>query len=143
MNLIRQQDFLGIAQQLKKDYMSIRNIKASSTHITKIVSKISLPEVKTLIQTPLSILLYELSVNYPRYEVSCDGGCTIVADTKTYTDTNPIVETSNGFVYLTLPPFENALAVKNLEISSISGGLVRIDNYARKSYAGILWNSFR
>lgn len=143
MNLIRQPDFASIAQQLKKDYMSKRTISASSSSINKILSKIPLSEVKTLIQTPLSILLYELSVNYPRYEVSCDGGCSISADGVVYTDPNPIVETSNGFVYLTLPTFENALAVKTLEIASVSGGLVRINNYARKSYAGVLWNSFR
>jgi hypothetical protein len=65
-------------------------------------------------------LLYELSTTLPRYEVSCDGGCSIQADDKTYTDVKPIIETSNGFVYLTLPNFENALAVTNLEISSSS-----------------------
>jgi hypothetical protein len=99
--------------------------------------------VKTLIQTPLNILLYELSTSYSRYEISCDGGCHIQADQTGYTDTKPIIETSNGFVYLTLPKFENALAVANLEISSLSGGLVHVNNYIRKSYGGIAWNSFR
>ena len=94
-------------------------------------------------KTPLNILLYELSTTYPRFEISCDGGCIIQADDKIYTGTNPVVETSNGFVYLTLLDFENSLAVTNLEISSANGGLVRVDNYTRKSSAGIPWNVFR
>ncbi|MFA6256425.1 MAG: N-acetylmuramoyl-L-alanine amidase [Candidatus Absconditabacterales bacterium] len=143
MNLIRQEDFASIANKVKQDYMTRRGLSVSSQSINKITSKITLSDVKTLIQTPLNILLYELSTSYSRYEISCDGGCHIQADQTGYTDTKPIIETSNGFVYLTLPKFENALAVANLEISSLSGGLVHVNNYIRKSYGGIAWNSFR
>jgi hypothetical protein len=44
---------------------------------------------------------------------------------------------------LTLPEFENSFLITNLEISSSNGGLVRVDNYFRKSYGGTPWNSFR
>lgn len=74
--------------------------------------------MKDLVASPLNILLYELSVNYPRYEISCDGGCVIQADDTIYTHDHPVVEASDGFVYLTLPEFENALAVTSLEVSS-------------------------
>jgi len=74
--------------------------------------------VKDLVNSPLNILLYELSVNYPRYEISCDSGCIIQADGTTYTHDHPVVEASDGFIYLTLPEFENALTVTSLEISS-------------------------
>jgi len=82
-------------------------------------------------------------MNYPRQEITCDGGCRILADNVLYTGTAPVVETSNGFIYLNLPQFENSLAVTSLEISSSNGGLVSVNNYTRKSYGGILWNSFR
>ena len=143
MNLIWQDDFASIANTLKQDYMTRKLLTPSSQNINKITSKITLSDIKTLIQTPLNILLYELSTTLPRYEISCDGGCIIQADDKLYTWVNPVVETSNGFVYLTLPTFENALVVTNLEISSMGGGLVRVNNYMRKSYWGIAWNSFR
>jgi len=143
MNLIRQEDFASIANQLKQDYMTTRWITASSQSINKITSKITVSDIKTLMQWPLNILLYELSTSFPRYEISCDGWCSIQADDKTYTDTKPIVETSNGFVYLTLPTFENPLEIKLLEISSLSGGLVHVNNYTRKSYGGTPWNTFR
>lgn len=121
MNLIWQEDFSPIAKKLKQDYSTRKSISVSSSNVTKILSKISLSEIQTLLRTPLTILLYELSTSYPRYEISCDGGCTIKADDKVYTDTAPVVETSNGLVYLTLPRFENALAVKVLDISSVDG----------------------
>ena len=143
MNLIRQDDFASMSNKLKQDYMNRKWLTNSSQNSTKITSKINISDVNDLIQTPLNILLYELSTSYPRYEISCDGGCTIQADDKTYTDIKPIVETSNGFVYLTLPTFENSLAVTHLEISSVDGGLVHVNNYLRKSYGGTPWNSFR
>lgn len=143
MNLIWQNDFASISNTLKQEYMNRKWLTSSSQTNTKITSKITLSDIKDLIQIPLNILLYELSTTLPRYEISCDGGCTIQADDKIYSDMKPIIETSNGFVYLTLPSFENALAVTNLEISSSSGGLVRVNNYIRKSYGGTPWNSFR
>ncbi|MCX6824708.1 MAG: N-acetylmuramoyl-L-alanine amidase [candidate division SR1 bacterium] len=145
MNLIWQEDFAGIANTLKQEYSTRKLIAASSLAFNKITSKINISDLKILLQSPLSILLYELSMNYSRYEISCDGGCAIQADGVAYSDTHPIIETSNGFIYLTLPSFENALAVTNLEIasSSLSGGLVRVNNYLRKSYGAVAWNSFR
>lgn len=143
MNLIWQPDFASIANKLRQDYMQRKWISSSSQSITKITSKITLSEVSSLIQTPINILLYELSTTLPRYEISCDWWCTIQADDATYTNAKPIVETSNGFVYLSLSTLENPLLVTNLEISSSSGGLVRVNNYTRKSYGGTPWNSFR
>ncbi|MEI6672511.1 MAG: hypothetical protein WCL02_04060 [bacterium] len=73
MNLIWQEDFTAIAHQLSQSYMTRKSITASSQNIHKITSKISLADVKNLITSPLSILLYELSTSYSRYEISCDG----------------------------------------------------------------------
>lgn len=143
MNLIRQDDFASIANTSKQAYMNRKWIANSSQSITKITSKITLSDITTLLQTPLNILLYELSTSYPRYEISCDGGCTIQADELAYTGVAPVVETSNGFVYLTLPNFENALAITHLEISSINWWLVHVNNYTRKSYGGTPRNTFR
>ncbi|NCC55948.1 MAG: hypothetical protein EOM11_10825 [Erysipelotrichia bacterium] len=82
-------------------------------------------------------------MNYPRHEVSCDGYCIIQADDETYTGASAIVEMSNGFVYLSLPTMEQPLLVDLLEISSSSNGLVRVNNYLRKSYGGTPRNTFR
>lgn len=121
MNLIWQDDLASIDNQIKQDYMTRKSLSPSPQSINKITSKITLSDVQNLMQTPLNILLYELSINYPRYEISCDGGCSIQADDVLYTGTNPVVEMSNGFIYLNLPQFENSLAVALIEISSLDG----------------------
>lgn len=143
MNLIWQEDFARIADQLKQSYTTRKWISSSSQNIKKITSKISLSDIQTLIQHPLNVLLYELSMNYWRYEISCDGGCLIQTDTTSYTGSAPIVEASNWFIYLSLPQFENSLPVSLLEISSLDAGLVSVSNYMRKSYGGTPWNTFR
>ncbi len=143
MNLIRQDDFAGIADKIKQSYANRKGIVSSSQTINKISSKISLADVKQLVHRPLTILLYELSMNYPRHEISCDWWCTILADGKLYTGDAPAIETNDGFIYLTLPSFENPLSVSHLEISSVNGWLVHVTNYTRKSYWGTPWNVFR
>lgn len=143
MNLVWQDDFGGIANTIKQDYMMRKWLSISSQTITKITSKISLSDLTSLLQIPLNILLYELSTSYPRYEISCDGGCIIHADDKTYTNASPVIETSNGFIYLTLPSFENPLVVNILDISALSWWLVHVNNYIRKSYGGTPRNTFR
>ncbi len=143
MYIIWKDDFSAIANDIKQQYVSRKWITFSSQSINKITSKISLAEVHNLVNSPLNVLLYELSVGYPRYEISCDGWCLIQADGTTYTETKPIVEVSNGFIYLTIPSLENPLQVVELEISSMNGGLVYIVNYPRKSYSWIPRNSFR
>ncbi len=142
-NLIWKDDFDSIANKLKQGYITTRWLSSSTKSINKISYKIPLSELTTLVQSPLNILLYELSMNYPRFELSCDGWCTIQVDDKTYTETKPLIETSNGFIYLTLPSLENPLTVTNLKISSVNWWLVSINNYTRKSYGGVAWNSFR
>ena len=143
MNIVRKDDFDGIADDVKQEYMTRKWITASSQNISKITSKISVDAITSLINTPLTILLYELSMNYPRYDITCDGGCAIVADGKEYSYTSPAVEVGNGFIYLRFPDVENPISVQDLEISSANGGLVTVTNYTRKSYGGTPWNTFR
>lgn len=141
--LIWNNDFANIASTKKQAYMNRKWISTSSNSINKITSKLYLSDIQTALQTPLNVLLYELSMNYPRHEVSCDGYCIIQADAETYTGASAIVEMSNGFVYLSLPTMEQPLLVDLLEISSSSNGLVRVNNYLRKSYGGTPRNTFR
>lgn len=143
LNVLWQKDFASMSEDIKTSYMNRKWIVSSSSNISKIASKIPLADISSLITLPITILLYELSTNYARYEISCDGWCLIQTDDKSYTDSAPVVEKSNGFIYLNLPTFENSLAADMLTISSVDGGLVYINNYARKSYGGTPWNSFR
>lgn len=143
LNIIWKDDISTLAGNEKTAYMSRKGITASSQNISKIASKITVEDISTLINAPLTILLYELSMNYPRYDVACDGGCRIVVDGKSYMYTSLAVEVGNGFIYLRLPDVENPISVQDLEISSENGWLVTVANYSRKSYGGTPWNTFR
>jgi len=142
--LIWNNDFADIASKTKQDYMKRKSLSSSSSaSLNKISSKIYLSEVQTIIQNPVRVLLYELSVQYPRYEITCDGWCRIEADGTVYTESSAIVEVANGMIYLNIPSLEQHISPAVLEISSVQGGLVRVNNYTRKSYAGLSRNSFR
>lgn len=141
--LIWNNDFSNIANTKKQAYMNRKGISASSTSINKITSKLYLSDIQTLIDRPINVLLYELSMNYPRHEITCDGVCILQADEQIYTWASAVVEMSNGFVYLTLPTMEQPLMVTTLDISSSIQGLVRVNNYLRKSYGGTPRNTFR
>ncbi len=141
--LIRTNDFADIASKTKQSYSNRKQIRPSTASMNKIQSKIYLSDIQSLLYTPINVLLYELSVSLPRYEVSCDGWCTIQADWTTYTSDTLIVEVSNGFIYLNVYTLEQPVAVQHLQVSSSTQWLVRVNNYWRKSYAGIPWNTFR
>lgn len=137
------EDFARLASLAKQKYINKRSIVSSSSSITKILNKISFSEIKNILQGKIRVLLYDLSVNYPRHEISCDWWCVINADGVVYTWASAVVEMSDWYIYLTLPFLESPLATTILNVSSFSWWFVCIDNYTRKSYAWIPWNVFR
>lgn len=141
--LIRKDDLLALVASVRAKYLARRPTISSSQSSNKIRYKLLQSEIVDLLASPVRVLLYDLSQNYHRYELSCDGWCSIDADGTPYYHTRPVVETHDGFIYLSLPSFENALSVQKLRVSSRSGALIRIDNYTRKSYGGISRNVFR
>lgn len=141
--LIWNNDFSDIASAAKQSYTSRKSIVPTSASFDKITSKLYSSDIQTLIQTPVNVLLYDLSINYPRYEISCDGWCSIRADGVVYSEPNSIVEVNDGFIYLNIPSLEQPLSPQLLEITSSAHGLVHVNNYNRKSYGGTPRNTFR
>lgn len=141
--VLRENDLDNLWSDIHHSYMAKKWISPTSSSCNKISSKIYQSELSSLVQQPINVLLYELSVGYPRYEVSCDGWCLIQADDTRYTWNSVIVEVNNGFVYLNLPILEQPISPTILEITSLNNWLVRVNNYTRKSYAGVARNSFR
>jgi len=141
--LIWSNDFVNIATSLKQDHMKRKSLSSSSASINKIVSKISSSQLSSILRLPIQVLLYELSVSYPKYDVVCDGWCDVVADGVRYLESGAIVEVSDGNVYLNIPSLEQHISPDVLHISSVHWWLVRVVNYTRKSFAWIPWNTFR
>jgi 6-phosphogluconolactonase (cycloisomerase 2 family) len=110
--------------------------------INKITHKVALDEAKTYMQSNMKVLLYDLTANYEIWNLSCEGKCIINVDGKIYTYQTPIVESHNGFLYLTIE--ENIYGPEKMTITAgRKDGLITFSNYNRASYAKNPWNSFR
>jgi len=67
----------------------------------------------------INVLLYDLTMNYPRWEITCDGTCLVALD-KTITKQNSIIlESSDNFLYV--ESGESYLTPSQVSISSSSG----------------------
>jgi hypothetical protein len=139
--LLWKDDLTKMGTDLEAAYIKNNNISLSSTPMTKISHKILLPELKSYLSGMINVLLYDLSMNYQRREITCDGMCKITVNTGQISKENSLVmESYNGFLYLTTG--ENSVMASQVEIASASGGLVTVPSYARTSYGGMHWNTF-
>ncbi|MBU0625952.1 hypothetical protein KKH82_00500 [Patescibacteria group bacterium] len=138
--LLRQSDIDKILGVFKDNYIRYDSVTTNTT-TKKITYQKNLTEVKKNLAGDINVLLYELSTDLSRREMSCDGKCKIEADGKVSTVDRFIVESGNGYLYLTIG--ENMTRPKTIKISSTNGGVVKFDNYKRNSYAKVPWNIFR
>lgn len=139
--VFRQEDLDVLLSALKLDYVKYRIMTSPDGTMNKITHKVTLDEAKTYMQSNVKVLLYDLS-NYETRSLSCEGKCIITADGKTYTDQTPIIESHDGFLYLTIE--ENIYGPKEMTVrAGKSGGLITFSNYKRTSYASNPRNTFR
>jgi hypothetical protein len=64
------------------------------------------------------VLLYDLSVNYHRWEIGCDGMCKVVIDGKSRSMDALSIESNEDFLYIA--DGENYITPQKLEISDMS-----------------------
>lgn len=136
-------DFADMASKTKQEYVKKKSISPSTSSMNKIISKISSSQLSSVLTLPVTVLLYELSTSYPKYELSCDGWCSILADGERYVESGAVVEVFDGNIYLNILSLEHHLSPQVLSVSSVQWWLVRVTNYTRKSFAWIPWNRFR
>lgn len=141
--ILRQQDLESVVTGLRDKYFKQKNIKKASSSMSKIAAKVTLQEAKKILEWNISVLLYDVSKNYDRREITCQNKCNLNIDGKLYVDDNFWIESHDGFLYVTLTSLENSLSPSKIELSSVtSGWLVTIKNYPRRSFAGIARNTF-
>jgi len=133
------QIFKNAANVAKKNYKW--NLKKTTNQMSKIVTKYTVNDVRSLVNQNISVLLYELSTKYDSFEIICDVSCVFNIDGVNYTRTwaNLTFLSNKIQVNSDMILSANDVSVK----SSMSNGVVKISNYNRKSYAWIPWNSFK
>jgi hypothetical protein len=95
---------------------------------------------KKLMSGNIKVLLYELSTNYTKRNVSCDTLCLFTVGKKTFTASTGIITKNKTDFTLVISGAKISLA--KIIVSDKNSGVVRVDNYSRVSYAKIPWNSF-
>jgi hypothetical protein len=128
-------------KELQTTYVKNKKISLATTPITKIVHKTFLPELKSYLSGMINVLLYDLTMNYSRREITCDGGCLLAVDKNIVKKKSVVLESYDNFLYL--ESGENSITPKQVIISSLSGSLVTVTSYKRASYGGMPRNTFR
>lgn len=128
-------------KELQATYVKNKNISLATSPITKISHKTFIPELKSYLSGMINVLLYDLTMNYHRWEITCDGSCLLAIDKAIVKQKSIIIESYDNFLYLSSG--ENSLSPKQLIVSSASGWVVKVTSYKRSSYGGVPRNAFR
>lgn len=107
----------------------------------KIQDKIPASKIKQALNGEIVVLLHELSTAFDRYELSCVGGCKISMNGRVHDAQNISIKKQKQNFSVQIdgnnPQTTTSFIVQGNQ------NLINIDNYARKSFAGIARNSFR
>ncbi len=95
---------------------------------------------KKLMAGNIKVLLYDLSTNYNKRNISCDTMCVFTIGKKTFTVATGTIQKQKSDFSLTISWVN--VSVEKILVSDSMSGTVRVDNYSRVSYAKIPWNSF-
>lgn len=106
--------------------------------INKNVGSIDIWEVKNYLEKDISVLLYDLTQNYSKYDISCYETCNILLDENLYKSQSLQVITYKDDLKISV--WDETYRWKTLSIFWTND--VVVDNYDRKSYVGIPWNVF-
>lgn len=139
--LVWKSDLAPASKELQANYVTRKNIVLAPTLTTKITHKTLLPELKKYLSGMINVLLYDLTMNYHRRELTCDGMCLIAIDKTVIKQKSLVLESYDDFLYIATG--ENFLTPKQVVVSSLSGWLVTVSSYGRKSYWWTARNTFR
>lgn len=124
---------------IRNDYINKNNITFSKGNISRLIWKIDKNQAKTYLNQDILVLLYELTQDYSEYNLSCEQWCIFYFNQNKLEANNATIKVSDK---LQLNLWWNTYNVDRLSVVP-KNSLISIDNYTRKSYAGIAWNTFR
>ena len=139
-SLLWKWDLSSQGKKLAEVYAKNAGIVPLPSEVNKISAKVYPSEIVNDIKWFVSVLLYDLSVNYHRWELICDGACKITIDGQTSFVDNVVLESNEDFLYLA--SWENYITPQRVEVSSSSGWLVTVSSYERNSYGKVPRNTF-
>ena len=131
--------FTKAAKKVQDNYKW--TLHKATNSITKISKKYSKSDINTLINQDISVLLYELTTQYDSFEIKCDMSCIFNIDGVNYNRTWADITFLSNQIKINS---KHSLTANSISVkSSLSNWSVKINNYNRKSYAGIPRNIFK
>lgn len=135
---------VSLREQMKNSIEEMKEkywFKKSKNSINKIEYKISKEEAKSLSKENIKVLLYELSFDFNKYDISCLWICKFQLDWKIYSDRwwNISIDWDSNLI---LEIWWNKYNWNELIINTTKD-LIVFKNYDRKSYFKKPWNIFR
>ncbi|MDD3262515.1 MAG: N-acetylmuramoyl-L-alanine amidase [Candidatus Absconditabacteria bacterium] len=130
----------NISTAFQKEYIKKKGTKKATTSMNKISAKISLDEAKQYLNSDISVLLYELSMNFTNWDISCSSTCYFVTPSGTHQATLANIEIAEGGLLLQLNG--KKYLESNIKIQTKSNEIIEIKNYSRVSYYKVPRNTF-
>lgn len=129
-----------VAQALQESYIKKNATKKATTTMTKIAAKITTGDAKKLLQSDISVLLYELSTDFVKRDIACSSTCFFVTPSWTYKATSGNIEIAEWGLLLQIG--DKSYTESSIKIQAKNNDLIEIKNYSRVSYFKIPRNTF-
>lgn len=136
----RQAAYDKISLALQNTYIKKHGTKKATVSSNKIAFKINKDEAKKLLDSDISVLLYELSTAFMQRDISCSSTCFFVTPSWTYKGTSANIEVAEGGLLLQVG--WEKYTEESIKIQAKGNDLIEIKNYPRVSYFKIPWNTF-
>ena len=111
--------------------------------VEKLTYKYTLNEVKNLLSQDISVLLYELTTKYSTFNLSCENQCQILVDGVRFSASGLVIKFGAKTEFTVTIDDQMVNSAHEITVQDSESGLVTVENYDRKSYAGIPRNTFR
>lgn len=140
--IIFQSDLDYMLNQKKNNYIKAKNFKIASNETQKISYKVNLEEAKSLMNTNVKVLLYDLSTSQKSYDIKCASNCQVKVGGQTF-DNLSSFNVFNNEDWLIVTINSQYYEWTDVKIIPNNNSEIQVSNYWRASYAKIPWNTFR
>lgn len=130
----------AFSKAFQKEYFKKNKSKLATASINKISNKINIDEVKQYLNSDISVLLHELSMDFVGWDISCPSTCSFVTPWWLYEANFANIEIAEWWLLLKINGQKHLKS--SIKIKANSNEIIEIKNYSRISYLWVSWNSF-
>ncbi len=84
--MVWQEDIKDLLIERKEEYIRTFSRPSFEKNLEKVAEHITTEQAKAMMQGDISVLLYDVTVQYDTREMACTAGCNVIIDGQTFTD---------------------------------------------------------